>query len=324
MTQDLLKTIEEKFESAKKGSQLFSFDSTVVTKESGSVKFELTYVPALGKKSSSSNKKEKMDPFENPDPALVVKELDEHIILLNKYSVIPKHILLVTKEFKEQTDLLLPNDLYEAIECIKAFGHSYSPLTFYNCGPSSGASQRHKHLQVIPLRRDSTVQPPIKQLYNEIHDRHVGQIYAINKLPFVHVIMELDKNIMRSALERDHLTEYLSAMFFGLLDAMFQQLRENTEIVTDSYNFLMTDDFMMLVPRTKESAVVEKEGRQHEFSLNSLAFAGLLLCKTEEELETLRSHDDLIDLLTQVTVPWNKNAVRLDAEKAAALTAELA
>jgi ATP adenylyltransferase len=56
--------------------------------------------PALGQKPTSENKEEggeNPNPFLNPNPALVVKELDEHILLLNKFAVIPNHLLIVTK-----------------------------------------------------------------------------------------------------------------------------------------------------------------------------------------------------------------------------------
>lgn len=65
--------------------------------------FQITLVPALGekaaeqKKEENDDKKEKPNPFLNPDPALIVKGVDEHLILLNKFAVIPNHLLVVTK-----------------------------------------------------------------------------------------------------------------------------------------------------------------------------------------------------------------------------------
>jgi ATP adenylyltransferase len=184
-------------------------------------------------------------------------------------------------------------------------------------------SQGHKHVQVLPLKLEGT-QPPIKTLYDEIYDRHIGQIYAINKLPFVHVIMALDSNIIRAATAKDELTDYLGQMFFGLLDAMFQQLRENARPMSTSYNFLMTQDFMMLIPRSKESATVEHEDKTFEMSINSLGFAGLLLCKTEEQLKALEAQENLLDLLAQVGVQWDPEAAKYEAARNAAAASELA
>lgn len=184
-------------------------------------------------------------------------------------------------------------------------------------------SQGHKHIQVLPLNRDYEFQPPLKQLFDEIYDRQIGQIYAINKLPFVHVIIGLDNNILRAAKDQETLTSYLAQMFFGILDAMFQQLRENSLPLDTSYNFLMTQDFMMLVPRSKESATIEHDGKTYEFSINSMGFAGSILCKSDEELKALEAQDNLMDMLTQVGVAWNPDAEKYNAARQRAETTEL-
>lgn len=117
--------------------------------------------PALGQKDEAKQEKkegeEKPNPFLNPNPALVVKELDNHIMLLNKFAVTPNHLLIVTKgksslircrggrlnpwylEYKKQTEPILPDELYETFKTIKDFGSSQPTLVFYNCGPNSGA-----------------------------------------------------------------------------------------------------------------------------------------------------------------------------------------
>ncbi|KAI9486711.1 MAG: ATP adenylyltransferase-domain-containing protein [Benjaminiella poitrasii] len=324
-----LQEVETKFNTAKENKDLFSFESTQTEKESNGMKFKITLVPGLAKKTSDKDKEDKEDdkksnPFENPNPALVVKELDEHNIFLNKYAVIPNHLIIATKEFKKQSAPLLPNDLYETFKVLKDFGASHPALAFYNCGEQSGASQGHKHVQVLPLKHENDPQPPIKKLFDEIHDRHVGQIYAINKLPFVHVILPLDNNIIRNANTREELTDYLVQMFFGVLDAMFQQLRENAQPLNASYNFLMTQDFMMLIPRSQEKASIEHNGKTFELSINSLGFAGLLLCKTEEQLEALKAQENLMDVLTQIGIPWNPEASEIEAARELAADAELA
>lgn len=66
-----------------------------------SIQFILTLAPALGQKSAEKKEtkdgEEKPNPFLNPNPALVVKELDNHIMLLNKFAASPNHLLIVTK-----------------------------------------------------------------------------------------------------------------------------------------------------------------------------------------------------------------------------------
>ncbi|KAG2199171.1 hypothetical protein INT46_000015 [Mucor plumbeus] len=310
--------VQKKFDSAKESKDLISYETT---------EFILTLAPALGQKANvkkeTKDSEEKSSPFLNPNPALVVKELDNHIMLLNKFAVCPNHLLIATKEFKKQTEPILPDELYESFKTIKDFGSSQPTIAFYNCGPNSGASQGHKHIQVIPLNHDHEFQPPLKQLFDEIYDRQIGQIYAINKLPFVHVIIGLDNNILRAAKDQESLTSYLAQMFFGILDAMFQQLRENSLPLDTSYNFLMTQDFMMLVPRSKETATIEHNGRSYELSINSMGFSGSILCKSDEELKALEAQDNLMEILTQVGVPWSPDAEKYDSARQHAETAEL-
>jgi ATP adenylyltransferase len=93
--------------------------------------------------------------------------------------------------------------------------------------------------------------------------------------------------------------DYLGQMFFGLLDSMIQQLRENDSEVTFSFNFILTHQYMMMVPRQKEHWEVAEKGIK--LSVNSMAFAGLLLTKTAEELEALKQ-TSIIDLLCEVGV----------------------
>jgi ATP adenylyltransferase len=100
---------------------------------------------------------------------------DSHILVLNKFAVVPEHFILATRAFKEQTHLLEEADLRIAYACIEAY-HAYhqqqhrssnpvadsTPETeeeeedgglfvYFNSGPHSGASQPHRHLQLLPV-----------------------------------------------------------------------------------------------------------------------------------------------------------------------------
>ena len=71
-------------------------------------------------------------------------------LVLNKYPVIPHHFILTTKEYREQTDMLDEDDLAMAYSCLK----SWEPgrlFAFFNSGEHSGASQRHRHIQFLPV-----------------------------------------------------------------------------------------------------------------------------------------------------------------------------
>jgi len=75
-----------------------------------------------------------------------------HMLVLNKYPVIPAHFILATKDFKEQTHVLEEEDLSAAYACIKAWKEDGKELFgFFNSGEHSGASQRHRHLQFLDV-----------------------------------------------------------------------------------------------------------------------------------------------------------------------------
>ena len=66
--------------------------------------------------------------------------------------MIPDHFILVTKSFKQQTDLLEQDDFEAAYACIKAYTENGEKLFgFFNSGEYSGASQPHRHIQFLPV-----------------------------------------------------------------------------------------------------------------------------------------------------------------------------
>ena len=53
---------------------------------------------------------------------------------MNKYSVVPEHFLLVTKEFRSQTSPLMPPDLVNAYSLVAAgYKARKNIFAFYNC-----------------------------------------------------------------------------------------------------------------------------------------------------------------------------------------------
>lgn len=132
---------------------------------------------------------------------------------------------------------------------------------------------------------------------------HLGEIYTIESLPYIHVLVPLDLNFISTSTDPEELEGYLGQMFFGLLDSMIQQLRVNGSQMTMSYNFILTKQYMMLVPRQKEHWEVPDKGIR--LSVNSMAFAGYLLTKRPEEVETMKECN-ILDILSEVGVPKNK------------------
>ncbi|KAI8583029.1 hypothetical protein K450DRAFT_225974 [Umbelopsis ramanniana AG] len=299
MIEKLETLIENKYNTALQNGSLFFFETETETKTQDGIEFQITNAPSLLSKPKSADVKNgagNEDPFENPNPELHVKDLKDHRLLLNKFCVVPHHLLVVTKEFKKQTEPLLPSDLRATWEVLAQLPQP--SMAFYNCGELSGASQPHKHIQIVPLSK-ATFSPPISVVYEHIPGRKAGEIYTIKSLPYIHVLVPLDLNFIGSTTDMDMVEDYLGQMFFGLLDSMIQQLRENDSEITFSFNFILTHQYMMMVPRQKEHWEVAEKGIK--LSVNSMAFAGLLLTKTAEELETLKQ-TNIIDLLCEVGV----------------------
>ena len=61
-----------------------------------------------------------------------------------------------------------------------------------------------------------------------------------------------------------------------------------------SYNLLMTDKWMLLIPRMKECFATS-------ISINSMAFCGFLLAKSNDEIEIIR-HNGISKILQAVSL----------------------
>jgi len=138
--------------------------------------------------------REFVDPFEDPDPALVVGAVEpKHLLLLNKYNVFADHVLLVTKTFEDQRHLLDFPDftaLYEVVNAVPAVG-------FFNSGFEAGASQPHRHMQAIPtdifqgFRPEAEFALPIDELIFSALERdeiEQGKPQRLGKLPYDHAV----------------------------------------------------------------------------------------------------------------------------------------
>lgn len=87
------------------------------------------------------------DPLGEYEPDLFVADVGSaHYVLLNKYPVTENHLLLVTRRFAEQEELLDAHD-FAALGALMA---DLDWLAFYNAGRVAGASQARKHLQLVP------------------------------------------------------------------------------------------------------------------------------------------------------------------------------
>ena len=235
------------------------------------------------------NQKEKKtgkrcDPFLPYEPDMFVGDLSpSHICLLNKFNVVDNHLLIVTRAFEEQTDLLNLNDFSALWFCLQEI----DGLAFFNGGKAAGASQKHKHLQLIPLPfMADTIHLPIeKAIANIVFKDSFGRI---NSFSFRHQVAKLD-------LSLEHSPQQAAEIMLNKYHALLNKLDLADDAKTKqsgAYNLLATREWILIVPRS--------QGSFESIPINSLGFAGSLFVRDRNSLELLKKITPL-KLLEKVT-----------------------
>ncbi|KAF9355431.1 bifunctional AP-4-A phosphorylase/ADP sulfurylase [Mortierella sp. AD094] len=314
----------------KSGDLIFTASEIITSKETEyDIECEICYAPALAKKphgilpvvESDPNPAlhrpstpivkavEKVNPFLPHAPALYVTDAsEEHKVLLNKFCIVPRHFLVITKEFHRQTEPLTPEDLTAVWDTLKALKNSHDAVAFFNCGSRSGASQPHKHMQVIPRETPSPISTLVREHTARRPGRKATQPGDLFSVPFNcinHAMLLQSPETTGKSQE-----EILVGAYISLMDAMIMSIREYSEqedltnedrdlAVTMrsffDYNWIMTTEFMMMVPRRQESS---NPVDGIILDINSLGFAGMVLAKTPKELK-LAQDRGVIDLVSE-------------------------
>lgn len=199
------------------------------------------------------------NPFLPYDPELFVADLSPtHLCLLNKFNVIDSHLLIVTRAYEDQETLLTPADWAAMALCLDEI----DGLGFYNGGTIAGASQPHKHLQIVPLPLAPEGPPlPVQPLLNRANENGID-------VPFRHALRRWSGRASAGDLCRHYLEIVAAAGIAG-----GGRLR-------CPYNLLVARQWIMAVPRTRESV----EG----VSINALGFAGSLFVRDARELAEVK------------------------------------
>ncbi len=210
------------------------------------------------------------NPFLPYDENLCVGHLSaSHVCLLNKFNVVDHHLLIITREFEPQESWLAIADFAALGRCLSGV----EGLGFYNAGEPAGASQPHKHLQVVPLAAEIPIMPVVMTVLDE-HDTAI----ATAPFPFRHGITRLTDVDWHGDRVGDVLCDrYLAlARHLDLLSTP-----QPTTPTSPPYNLLVTRQWMMIVPRSRSSY----EG----IPVNSLGFAGALLARDADQLAHLKT-----------------------------------
>ena len=171
---------------------------------------------------------------------------DSHVCLLNKFPVLSPHLLICSRTFVEQVQPLTIIDF-------KAWLLGFDDpdiLGFYNGGTKAGASQHHRHMQLV-----KTVVPMEEKFFSR-------------KLPFRHWFIRLEN---MDAVD-----------LFNAYQRGMNQLGLFGESECHPHNLLMTMNWMLIVPRSKESL--------NGIFVNGLNYAGFFLIKNNEKAKYLKDY----------------------------------
>ena len=206
-------------------------------------------------------------PRENPfcpwEKILEVANIGEHHqLILNKYPVQKGHILLITNTWKPQNGWLDINDWI----AIQKVNKDTSGLWFFNSCPMAGASQPHRHIQLL-RRAKNDVSCPREKWFLEL--KFSGD--TNNKLKKSTVVSEF--NFLESSSNIYNL--YLKLSYkLGLGDPIKNKKPKKP------YNMLITNKWIAMIQRKRDYI--------NGISINGLGFAGYLLVTEKSNINYLK------------------------------------
>lgn len=234
------------------------------------------------------------NPFLPYEEDLFVADISEtHLCLLNKYNVVEHHLLIITRGFEAQDTWLTRQDFAALGACMAEF----EGLAFYNGGTLAGASQRHKHLQIVPLPFGlGEARIPIEPEICKALAQSQGAIAQSSSFPFVHAIAPLNPQWLDSP---EIAGKVGLEVYQRLLEASGLSQDDGSLQQSGAYNLLITREWMFLIPRSRESF--------QSIAINSLGFAGALLVRNPEQMQFLKE-------VSPLTILQNVAYARLDTE----------
>jgi ATP adenylyltransferase len=280
--------IKKTTELALKSGALKSIPTELEIFEKDGIKFVIRILENINRKNADKAKKDQeatktgkeFNPFLPYEEDLFVTDISNtHVCILNKFNVVDYHLLIITRAFEPQESLLTLEDLTAVWACLAEF----NGLVFYNGGKLAGASQPHKHLQIVPFTEiDIPISPLLKTAKLE------NDLGTIPEFPFLHAF---------TTLKMGESAEVTLEKYHTLLRTVGIKPLENN-MQSGAYNLLFTREWMLIVPRKQEEF--------EKISVNSLGFAGALLVKNQQQMQLLKNINP-INLLNNVAFPRQQN-----------------
>ena len=207
----------------------------------------------------------KRNPFIPWDIRLQIQPInDNHTLILNKYPVQIGHMLLITNCWKPQNGWLNEDDF----EAILHVDNDTTGLWFFNSCKEAGASQPHRHFQLLPRHYNEFICPRYEwfcSLLNNMTDTNSEISHCVS-------IRSRNKN--NSPSSNDLFNSYKSMakeMKLGDIDLVNKPLKP--------YNLLITSEWIAMI--------IRKTDKSNGFSINALGFAGYFLGTKRSDVDIL-------------------------------------
>ena len=213
----------------------------------------------------------KPNPFLPWDPELEVQRLGStHLALLNKYPVQEGHILLISQQWQPQAGWLTSSD-WRAVAAISA---DTGGLWFFNSCAAAGASQPHRHLQLLPRRNGAVSCPLAPSIQAQLRGEQSPWPWHYRISP---------RQQARACV--DAAAAELASLYHRHSAALDLGTPQQDPAPRQPYNLLFDDQWFMTVRRTREQWA--------GFSVNALGFAGSLLLTDHSDQPWLERHGPL-------------------------------
>ncbi len=206
----------------------------------------------------------KINPFNPWEKILEIGKIGQyHQLILNKYPVQIGHILLITNKWMPQNGWLELSDW----DAIKTVNNDTSGLWFFNSCPLAGASQPHRHIQLLRRGINETICPRENWFLN-------FEKRKLNKKLFKNIIVK--KFDFSSDIKNIYEIYVELSKNIGLGDPLIDKKPKKP------YNLLITNNWIALIKRANDKLL--------GFSVNGLGFAGYLLVTDKSDTGYLKQN----------------------------------
>lgn len=277
----LLRLVKRRMAHALASGAVHSIETDQRFIEQNGVRFLVRSVSNLERKNEAravetdraDNDGTRVNPFLPYEPDVFVADISPtHVCLLNKFYVMDHHVLIVTRAFEKQETLLTAEDFEALWACMSEI----DGLGFYNSGVAAGASQPHKHIQVVPFPLAGEgpaipMEPLLEKYENE------DLTTTLPGLPFVHAFQRHEVTLAA----RPTAATMLHRRYLHMLERTALTARGGQEgsAFPKPYNLLLTRGWMLVVPRTREHF--------NSISINALGFAGSLFVRDRQQVDVI-------------------------------------